>query len=61
MKKTAKQYEAEAKEYDAWKAQTGTVCFYSEPKTWAGVRCVSCGSLLIKGKCKVNKKDCGRK
>ena len=31
-----------------------------EMKTWEGIRCKYCGALLIKGKCPVTKKDCGR-
>jgi len=29
-------------------------------KTWKGIRCKYCGTNLVKGKCPVNKKDCGR-
>lgn len=29
-------------------------------KTWQGIRCPYCGAFLIKGRCPVNKKDCGR-
>jgi DNA-directed RNA polymerase subunit RPC12/RpoP len=28
--------------------------------TLKGIRCKHCGALLMKGKCPVNKKDCGR-
>jgi len=29
-------------------------------KEWRGIRCEYCGTNLVRGKCPVNKKDCGR-
>ena len=29
-------------------------------KEWLGIRCKYCGTNLVRGKCPVNKKDCGR-
>ena len=29
-------------------------------KEWLGIRCEYCGTNLVRGKCPVNKKDCGR-